>query len=110
MAAAAVGRILDVPWEGIQRALAEFQAVSQRGDVARKNGIAVIDDCYNASPGAMSAALDLLVDVSGVRKIAVLGDMLELGAESGSLHAAVGEKGRARVPMSSWLLAARARA
>ena len=92
LAAAAVGRILGVPWEGIQRALAEFEAVSQRGEIVRKNGIAVIDDCYNASPGSVSAALDLLVDVPGARKIAVLGDMLELGTESGRLHVVVGEK------------------
>ncbi len=92
LAAAAVGRCLGVPWDGIQRALAEFEAVSQRGEIVRKNGIAAIDDCYNASPNSMSAALDLLSALPGGRKIAVLGDMLELGAESGRLHAVVGAK------------------
>ena len=92
LAAAAVGRILGVPWEGIQRALAEFAAVRQRGEIVRKNGIAAIDDCYNASPNSMAAALDLLSAMPGARKIAVLGDMLELGAESGPLHAVVGTK------------------
>ena len=92
LAAAAVGRILGVPWEGIQGALAEFAAVSQRGAIMRKNGVAAIDDCYNASPSSMAAALDLLSDMPGARKIAVLGDMLELGAESGPLHATVGAK------------------
>ncbi len=92
LAAAAVGRILGVPWAGIQRALAEFKAVSQRGEIVCKNGVAAIDDCYNASPSSMAAALDLLSDMPGSRKIAVLGDMLELGAESGSLHAVVGAK------------------
>lgn len=92
LAAAAAGRILGVPWEGIQRALAEFAAVRQRGEIVRKNGIAAIDDCYNASPNSMAAALDLLSAMPGARKIAVLGDMLELGAESGPLHAVVGTK------------------
>lgn len=92
LAAAAVGRILDVPWADIQRALADFRAVSQRGEIVRQHGVAVIDDCYNASPGSMSAALDLLAEVPGTRKIAVLGDMLELGAQSGPLHATVGQK------------------
>lgn len=92
LAAAAVGRCLGVPWDGIQRALVEFEAVSQRGEIVRKNGIAAIDDCYNASPNSMSAALDLLSALPGARKIAVLGDMLELGAESGRLHAVVGAK------------------
>ncbi len=95
LAAAAVGRILDVPWEGVKHALAEFEAVSQRGEIVRKNGVAVVDDCYNASPGSMAAALDLLVDVPSARKVAVLGDMLELGAESSRLHAVVGEKAAA---------------
>ena len=66
LAAAAVGRILGVPWAGIQRALAEFKAVSQRGEIVRKNGVAAIDDCYNASPSSMAAALDLLSDMPGV--------------------------------------------
>ena len=92
LAAVAVGRCLGVPWDGIQRALAEFEAVSQRGEIVRKNGIAAIDDCYNASPNSMAAALDLLSALPGGRKIAVLGDMLELGAESGRLHAVVGAK------------------
>ena len=56
-----------------------------------KNGIRVIADCYNASPESMSAALNVLGGCSE-RKIAVLGDMLELGLMSEAAHRAVGIK------------------
>jgi UDP-N-acetylmuramoyl-tripeptide--D-alanyl-D-alanine ligase len=92
LAAASVGRILDVDWANIQHALAEFTSVSMRAEIVRTDGIVVISDCYNANPDSMSAALDLLSAVAGARKIALLGDMLELGPQSGDLHAAVGVK------------------
>jgi UDP-N-acetylmuramoyl-tripeptide--D-alanyl-D-alanine ligase len=61
-----------------------------RAEIVRKDGLVVINDCYNANPDSMLAALELLGDVPGARKIAFLGDMLELGPQSGDLHAAVG--------------------
>jgi len=90
LAAASIGRILDVDWEDIQHALAQFEPVSMRAEIVRKDGLVVINDCYNANPDSMSAALELLGDVPGTRKIAFLGDMLELGPQSGDLHATVG--------------------
>ena len=69
-----------------------------RSQILRKNGISVINDCYNANPASVRAALDLLRDmrVDGER-VAVLGDMLELGAESAELHAEVGDYAASRV-------------
>ena len=90
LAAASIGRIMDVSWEDIQRALTEFRPVSMRAEIVHKGEIVVINDCYNANPDSMSAALDLLGEVPGARKVAVLGDMLELGPQSGEFHAAVG--------------------
>jgi len=49
-----------------------------------------MDDCYNASPAAMKASLDVL-DLAATRKVAILGDMGELGTEEEALHASVGE-------------------
>jgi UDP-N-acetylmuramoyl-tripeptide--D-alanyl-D-alanine ligase len=94
LAAAAVGRLLEVPWAEIQQALREFRPVAMRSEILRKKGICVINDSYNANPASMGAALELLAEVgkAGRRRIAVLGDMLELGAHSDQLHAQLGRQ------------------
>ncbi len=65
----------------------------QRHELA--SGIVVIDDCYNANPMSMRAALADLAAAAPGRKIAVLGDMLELGPDARRFHADVGEQARA---------------
>jgi len=94
LAAAAVGEQLGVAPNQIQRALASFRPISRRSEVTHKNDITVINDSYNANPGSMAAALDLLAEMvtTGGRKIALLGDMLELGQQSSQLHADVGRR------------------
>jgi len=65
---------------------------SLRGErIALADGVVLINDCYNANPMSMRAALDDLVDTAPARRVAVLGDMLELGAQARELHRAVGE-------------------
>ncbi len=59
-------------------------------------GVVVIDDCYNANPMSMRAAIDDLAETAPARRVAVLGDMLELGADSPRLHREVGEQASAR--------------
>ncbi|MEG1584618.1 MAG: cyanophycin synthetase, partial [Anaerovorax sp.] len=49
-----------------------------------------IDDTYNASPDSMKSALDVLATTRGVRKIAILGDMLEMGVDSAAYHREIG--------------------
>lgn len=56
-----------------------------------EGGITVIDDCYNANPISMRAALDDLMSSDGARRVAVLGDMLELGPDGRGFHADLGE-------------------
>ena len=57
----------------------------------RGQGITVLDDTYNANPQSMRAAVNVLADGKGAWKVAVLGDMLELGPFAPALHAGVGE-------------------
>ena len=78
LAAIAVGLKLGVPVERIRSALAGFQNMAGRQEIFEKNGYTIIKDCYNAGPESMAAALNVLAGRKG-RKIAVLGDMLELG-------------------------------
>ena len=80
LSAYGVGLALGMDREAILRGLAEM--TPEKGRLARlagRNGSTLIDDTYNASPDAAKAALDVLAELDGQRKIAVLGDMLELG-------------------------------
>lgn len=91
LAAAAVGHLLGMSGIAISRGLATFRPASMRSEVSRTGGVTIINDCYNANPTSMKAAVDLLVGVGvGRRTIAVLGDMLELGVHSPDLHREVG--------------------
>ncbi|MFM8551428.1 MAG: UDP-N-acetylmuramoyl-tripeptide--D-alanyl-D-alanine ligase [Nitrospiraceae bacterium] len=91
LAAAAVGYALGMSGAAIARGLERFRPVSMRSQVKVCHGITVINDCYNANPPSMKAALTLLAELgAGARTIAALGDMLELGPESPALHRDVG--------------------
>ena len=93
LAAAAVGHVLGLTGTAIARGLGRFQPASMRSQVLTRDGIQIINDCYNANPASMRAAIELLADLgASKRTIAVLGDMLELGSESVALHREVGER------------------
>lgn len=72
-------------------ALANYQTTGMRQHIVQKGGVTVIEDCYNASPDSMKAALSVLQSLPNARKIALLGDMLELGAASEEGHRQTGE-------------------
>jgi UDP-N-acetylmuramoyl-tripeptide--D-alanyl-D-alanine ligase len=91
LSAAAVARELGMSWEEIQAA-AELANLDARQRIVRgSDGVLIIDDSYNAAPMSVSAALELLRESPGTR-IAVLGDMLELGPEEEACHREVGER------------------
>ena len=90
LAAAAVGRAFGLSAEEIRRGIEAYRPVSGRFRVSRTGSYTVIDDCYNANPVSMKASLQTLQSASG-RKVAVLGDMGELGEEEKELHRGVGE-------------------
>ena len=71
------------------RGLSNFEQTGRRQKVVDSEGVTVIEDCYNANPVSMKASLDVLKEAKG-RKVAVLGDMGELGTDEAALHAEVG--------------------
>jgi UDP-N-acetylmuramoyl-tripeptide--D-alanyl-D-alanine ligase len=87
--AAAVGLVEEMMWDHILEGLQERQAQLRLVAVPGPNGSTILDDTYNASPESTIAALNLLSELEG-RKIAVLGDMLELGAHEEEGHRKVG--------------------
>lgn len=90
LAAAAVAAHFGLNADEIRQGIENVQTISGRSNLIRKDGITVIDDCYNANPDSMKASVNVLSKAPG-RKIAVLGDMGELGKDERSLHYMVGE-------------------
>jgi UDP-N-acetylmuramoyl-tripeptide--D-alanyl-D-alanine ligase len=93
LAAAAAAHVLGVPLEAMAEAAASLRAARHRGEVRRLGErVVLLDDCYNSSPEALEAAVVALSLLRGDRRVAVLGDMLELGPSGKALHR---ERGRA---------------
>lgn len=91
LAALAAGLLLGEDAEAMARRLEGVQPPPGRGRVMDLGGLRVVDDSYNANPRSLEAALALLAGAPAGRKIAVLGDMKELGAASPAHHEAAGE-------------------
>ena len=89
LAAATVGLAMGVTPANIRNGLDSFHNMAGRQEVLEVGGITIIKDCYNAGPESMEAALKVLGSKPG-RRIAVLGDMLELGACTAAEHYRVG--------------------
>ena len=89
MAAVSVGLAMEIPPEKIQQKLLNFQNMEGRQEIIRTEKYTIIKDCYNAGPESMQAALEVLGAQKG-RKIAVLGDMLELGDCAEAEHYRIG--------------------
>ena len=89
LAAIGVGLALDVSVEEICHRLAGFRNMAGRQEIFEAKGCTIIKDCYNAGPESMAAALAVLGKRSG-RRVAVLGDMLELGVCAPAEHYRVG--------------------
>ena len=85
LAGIAVGRLLGLNDGQLIKGVESFKTVGSRANVIKTEKIRIIDDCYNANPTSVKASIDTLVNFDG-RKIAVLGDMKELGAEELKLH------------------------
>jgi len=112
-AAAALARALSFSFDEIVRGLSAARPYAHRSRIVETaDDVTILDDCYNASPASMEAALATLASLQGDgpgRRVAVLGDMLELGEAEERSHRALGRSARGRVdvaaffgPRTSW--------
>jgi UDP-N-acetylmuramoyl-tripeptide--D-alanyl-D-alanine ligase len=98
LAAAAAAHVLGVAPEAVAEAASRLRPAPHRGELRRLGeGVIVLDDCYNSSPAALEAAVVALGLVPGLRRVAVVGDMLELGATGPELHRVAGRALAGRV-------------
>ena len=91
LAAAAVGTALNMNIPEIIEGFRDYEPVGGRSRLVETELVRVIDDCYNANPNSVKAALDTLKTMNCKRRIAVLGDMKELGDNEKELHREVGQ-------------------
>ena len=91
LAAVAAARALGIDEGEALEALKNYKTTGMRQRINRVGGITFIEDCYNASPDSQAAAMAVLGNMNAERKIAVTGDMLELGDYSETAHRLVGE-------------------
>lgn len=93
LAAIATARTVGISWSGIDSAIADLKPAYHRGVVIPWRGATIYDDTYNSNPYALQRALELLAraEVSG-RRIAVMGDMLELGPDELKFHYEAGKQ------------------
>ncbi|MCY6483715.1 UDP-N-acetylmuramoyl-tripeptide--D-alanyl-D-alanine ligase [Clostridium aestuarii] len=87
----AAGKILGIEYEEMKSGIKNLSVTSMRLDIIKNEKITIIDDCYNASPDSMKAALDVMNSIEGKRKIAVLGTMKELGDKANESHKLIAE-------------------
>lgn len=100
LAAATTALLLGVRPEQIQTRMEGFQNTGMRQRIYQQNGMTIIEDCYNAGPESTQAALEVLASCHAEgRRIAVLGDMLELGGRSSAEHYRIGRLAAARADM-----------
>ena len=93
LSAVAVGEQLNIPFNKIKQGIEKFELTKSRMELLKiDDNVTIVNDCYNANYDSMKAAIEYLSKTKSKRKIAILGDMLELGEFSYELHKKVGEE------------------
>lgn len=90
LCASAIGESLGMTKEQIKCGVENYKTVGSRSNIIRKTNITIIDDCYNANPTSVRASIDTLAKFEG-RKVAIIGDMKELGKNENALHFETGQ-------------------
>jgi UDP-N-acetylmuramoyl-tripeptide--D-alanyl-D-alanine ligase len=80
------GKTVGLSYEEMNEGIKKMEMTSMRLDIVKGKKYTIIDDCYNASPDSMKAAIDVLHNINGKRRIAILGSMMELGNEAYNSH------------------------
>ena len=91
LAAISVGHEFGVPMDKVIEGIKTFELTKMRMATEKHNGIQIVNDCYNASPDSMKAAIGVLCNIENVRKVAILGDILEMGDFAKDAHYRVGK-------------------
>jgi UDP-N-acetylmuramoyl-tripeptide--D-alanyl-D-alanine ligase len=86
LAGIAAARVFGIDESRLQQAVSSLEPGRMRGERIERNGIRIVNDCYNSNPEALRSMLDALKDIPARRRIAVLGEMLELGRWAEELH------------------------
>ncbi|MBE7026400.1 MAG: UDP-N-acetylmuramoyl-tripeptide--D-alanyl-D-alanine ligase [Ruminococcaceae bacterium] len=87
-----VAKSYDICDDMIAKGIASFSPSKMRMDIQKIGAVTVINDCYNASPASMEAALSVLCKIEAKRHVAILGDMLEMGSFAPDAHKGIGKK------------------
>ena len=90
LAAIAVAGLYGIPPERLTAAARSLESGKMRGERIQMGGITILNDCYNSNPEAVRAMVDVLVATPARRRLAVLGEMLELGPSAEPLHREIG--------------------
>lgn len=88
--AIACARELNLSYDEIRKGFLRLESTSRRLDIIKNNDVTIVDDSYNASPDSMKAAIDVISDLKGNKRIAILGTMKELGEDAYFYHKEVG--------------------
>jgi UDP-N-acetylmuramoyl-tripeptide--D-alanyl-D-alanine ligase len=96
LAAIAVAQVFEIAPERLREAVRSFTVGNMRGERLEHGGVTIWNDCYNSNPEAARSMLDVLAATPARRRIAVLGEMLELGDAAEELHRGVGRYAAAR--------------
>jgi len=91
LCALTIGEIFNIEIEDIKEGIKTFELTKRRMQIEKFNNMTIINDCYNANLDSMKSAIKYLGSLKNTRKIAILGDMLELGSYGESLHRELGK-------------------
>ena len=99
MLAIDIARNLNVSLKEMNDGLANLKATSMRLEVEKTDKITIINDCYNASPDSMKSSIEVLMTKAAMRRVAILGDMYELGSKTKEAHEDVGSFAKGKIDL-----------